>query len=299
MEISYKKLHPKIIKFLNSFTLQNLSYFIPLALWWIMFQCYQFTPLTYRPTIDVNTLPLLERSIFGGLLHEVVPRFHGTGIFDLMAASVYAVHFIAPWTFMFYLWRTNGQPLLFIWSLGWLNILAVATHAIFPTAPPWYFERYGTSPATYTFRGEPAGLQYADQILKISMFDNIYSNSPVVFGSFPSLHAAWPFMIACYAEPNSIVGKFTWLYVLAVWWAALYLKHHYMVDLIGGALYVLLAINLSSIFMLILDHICLWRDKLFFTAQTKKKEKDEDFDIETCAQNINDIEACAQTIIAC
>jgi len=245
-----------------------------------MFQSYQFTPIAYRPSIDVNTLPLLERSIFGGLLHEVVPRFHSTGIFDMLAASVYAVHFIAPWTFMLYLWKSNGQPLSFIWSLGWLNMLAVATHAMFPTAPPWYFERYGTLPATYNFRGEPAGLQYADQILQISIFDNIYSNSPVVFGSFPSLHAAWPFMIACYAEPNSVVGKFTWFYVLAVWWAALYLKHHYMVDLIGGAIYVLLAINLSSIFMLLFD-------KILFLSTSKKKEKvnEETDDIESCIRD--------------
>jgi len=290
MEISFRKLLPTIIKFLSAFNLQNLSYFIPLALWWIMFQSYQFTPIAYRPSIDVNTLPLLERSIFGGLLHEVVPRFHSTGIFDMLAASVYAVHFIAPWTFMLYLWKSNGQPLSFIWSLGWLNMLAVATHAMFPTAPPWYFERYGTLPATYNFRGEPAGLQYADQILQISIFDNIYSNSPVVFGSFPSLHAAWPFMIACYAEPNSVVGKFTWFYVLAVWWAALYLKHHYMVDLIGGAIYVLLAINLSSIFMLVFDHISIWRDKVFVSNFfIRKKEKEGNDDIEACTRNYIDV----------
>jgi len=290
MEISFRKLLPTIIKFLSAFNLQNLSYFIPLALWWIMFQSYQFTPIAYRPSIDVNILPLLERSIFGGLLHEVVPRFHNTGIFDMLAASVYAVHFIAPWTFMLYLWKSNGQPLSFIWSLGWLNMLAVATHAMFPTAPPWYFERYGTLPATYNFRGEPAGLQYADQILQISIFDNIYSNSPVVFGSFPSLHAAWPFMIACYAEPNSVVGKFTWFYVLAVWWAALYLKHHYMVDLIGGAIYVLLAINLSSIFMLVFDHISIWRDKVFVSNFfIRKKEKEGNDDIEACTRNYIDV----------
>jgi len=290
MEISFRKLLPTIIKFLSAFNLQNLSYFIPLALWWIMFQSYQFTPIAYRPSIDVNILPLLERSIFGGLLHEVVPRFHSTGIFDMLAASVYAVHFIAPWTFMLYLWKSNGQPLSFIWSLGWLNMLAVATHAMFPTAPPWYFERYGTLPATYNFRGEPAGLQYADQILQISIFDNIYSNSPVVFGSFPSLHAAWPFMIACYAEPNSVVGKFTWFYVLAVWWAALYLKHHYMVDLIGGAIYVLLAINLSSIFMLVFDHISIWRDKVFVSNFfIRKKEKEGNDDIEACTRNYIDV----------
>jgi len=273
MEISNKKLLPLIIKFLGAFNLQNLSYFLPLALWWIIFQCYQFTPLSYRPIIDVNTLPMLEKSIFGGLLHEIVPRIHSTGIIDLIAASFYAMHFVTPWIFMFYLWKTNGQPLSFIWSLGWLNILAISTHATFPTAPPWYLERFGFSPASYNFKGEPAGLQFADQILRLSIFEQIYSNSPVVFGSFPSLHAAWPFLIASYSDPNSIVGILTWLSVIAVWWAALYLKHHFMVDLLGGAIYVLFAMNISSMFILLIERFCLLKDKLTPNLQRRKEKK--------------------------
>ncbi len=51
--------------------------------------------------------------------------------------------------------------------------------------------------------GEAAGLAYADEILGIQFFHTIYTSSPVVFGSWPSLHAAWPMMIAWFGNTGT------------------------------------------------------------------------------------------------
>jgi len=123
----------------------------------------------------------------------------------------------------------------------------VITQFLLPTAPPWYIEQYGFKEPSYSIRGEAAGLVYADQLLGIKFFQKLYGSSPVVFGSWPSLHAAWPVLIAYFGPIETVFGKLLWVYVAWVWWAALYLQHHFLIDLIGGAAYVYLALRLSRI----------------------------------------------------
>lgn len=80
-----------------------------------------------------------------------------------------------------------------------------------------------------------------------------------MFGSWPSLHGAWPIMITIFL-PKIVVLKVLgmylaeWckeqfivgvIYILWVWWAAVYLNHHYLVDLLGGLLFVILGYYLG------------------------------------------------------
>jgi hypothetical protein len=230
---------------------------IPLAVWWILFQLIQFIPSEYKPSISVKALPWLEEHFFGQQVYLMIPEIHSVPVFDLFAALGYALHFVAPWIFGIYLWRTtNGKQFAFLWCLGWLNALAVITQALFPTAPPWYLQKFGSTPPTYEMRGDPAGLRYADELLNIKFFYGIYTSSPVVFGSFPSLHASWPVMIAFFAPQGTLIGKLSWFYVIWVWWAAMYLRHHFFVDCVGGALYALAALNISRIITGV--HVCFF-----------------------------------------
>jgi len=168
----------------------------------------------------------------------------GVGL-DLLAAAGYALHFIAPWTTALILWRTTKRHSTFLCALGILNTLAVITQFFFPTAPPWYFEKYGFMPATYSMPGDPAGLQYSDILLGTQFFHRIYYNSPVVFGAFPSLHAAWPILIIQFLPLGGPFATLKWLYPVWLWWAAIYLQHHFFVDLLGGAVYCALALHLA------------------------------------------------------
>jgi len=219
--------------------------FLPLVFWWMVFQFYQFTPQNLRPRINVTFLPWLESTLFGFQLWEVFTTIN-TDLLDLVAATAYAVHFIAPWSFMVWQHLTGRRALAFLWCLGCLNAVAVLTHALFPTAPPWYAGKHGTLMPNYSIRGDPAGLQHADDILSMNFFYNIYSSSPVVFGSFPSLHAAWPFTMFIFTATDPVAGKIFAAYSLVVWWAAMYLAHHFMVDLLGGAAYALVVYFVSK-----------------------------------------------------
>jgi len=241
----------------------------PLVLWLCMFQMYKFIPEAFKRSIDVSTLPMVETALFGGLATEFVPRSEIGGIIDLLAALAYFLHFLIPWVFGFFLWKLHGKaPLDFLWYFGWMNFLGVFTHFTFPTAPPWYNERFGFTPASYSIHGDPAGLRTTDVLLNMHFFENLYSTSPVVFGSFPSLHAAWPFMVAMYYPLKGPSNYLVWLYVAWVWWAAIYLKHHFLVDVLGGAVYVLIALNISSFL------------PVFISDWVSQKKKNEDYPFE-------------------
>lgn len=243
----------------------------PLVLWFTLFQFGTRIPHEYRPEIDVRTLPFLENALFGEAFSFIVETSNNT--FVLIAAIPYLLHFVIPWVFAAYLYKTDGKPLIFLWCIGILNTASVLTHLFMPTAPPWYIEKYGlNTPADYSIPGDPGRLREADIILNMPLFERLYGNNPIVFGSFPSLHAAWPFMIATFTS----WGHLKWLYVFWVWWAALYLKHHYFLDVIGGVLYTGAVIMLSK-FLLARDFEV--RGMPMFRRSEKKKTHDDDLEI--------------------
>lgn len=85
--------------------------------------------------------------------------------------------------------------------------------------------------------GSPAGLARVDQLFGVDMYTTSFTTAPMPFGAFPSLHAANAtlealFMSFCFPRMR-VVFLF---YVGWLWWATMYLNHHYAVDLVGGSL---------------------------------------------------------------
>ena len=95
---------------------------------------------------------------------------------------------------------------------------------------------YGFSPADYTMNGSPGGLARIDFLFGLNLYTSSFSASPIVFGAFPSLHAGWATLHALYIHHLFPKARFLLCaYVMWVWWATMYLTHHYFVDLIGGS----------------------------------------------------------------
>ena len=79
-------------------------------------------------------------------------------------------------------------------------------------------------------------MERIDILFGTKLYTSSFSASPVVFGAFPSLHAGWATLHALYLHhllPQARVALCA--YVMWVWWATMYLTHHYFVDLIGGS----------------------------------------------------------------
>jgi len=133
--------------------------------------------------------------------------------------------------------NTVEPALRAIWLGGMTASIAVTFQFLFPTSPPWFNESavYSADGTVVGFAFNEAGFQRIDALLGLPLFREIYSNAPVTHGSFPSLHAAFPFVIFM---NGSWVSHGGWKYGLfhCCWiaWAALYSHHHYLVDIIGG-----------------------------------------------------------------
>ena len=99
-----------------------------------------------------------------------------------------------------------------------------------------YELRNGLTPANYGMPGSPGGLARIDAIFHTHGYTSAFSNAPLVFGAFPSLHAGnatacalfishfWPF-----------AGPYAFAYAGILYWATMYLTHHYLIDVVGGA----------------------------------------------------------------
>lgn len=136
--------------------------------------------------------------------------------------------------------------------------------------------------------------------MQVSLFQKLYGQSPIVFGSFPSLHAAWPIVITIFSPSFRFVKVVGGIYTAIVWWAAMYLNHHFFVDLLGGAIFTAFAYVIATQSIAYLER--RWRHKIYSKGYLKwtvlnagqvitkeKEDEDEDEDEVELVINIPDL----------
>ncbi|KAG0298323.1 Aureobasidin resistance protein Aur1 [Linnemannia gamsii] len=230
-----------------------LPFFAPAA-WLILFYCCRFIPSEWRPHIFTSVLPALEHILYGGSISEMLAQ-STTPFKDILAWIPYGVlHYVLPivTAILIVCFGPPGTLPVYARTFGYMNVAGVLTQIFFPCAPPWYETRYGDlEPASYSMPGDPGGLARVDDILGVEMYKTTFTASPLVFGAFPSLHSAiaWElaFFLVYIFGPRAI--PFAVLYVFWIWWATMYLGHHYVVDLVGGGAYAVVAFWLGSYFL--------------------------------------------------
>ncbi|RPA80452.1 aureobasidin resistance protein Aur1 [Ascobolus immersus RN42] len=212
--------------------------FLPIAAYLIFFYASGFIPASWRPPIWVRVLPALENVIYGANLSDILSA-HTNTFLDLLAWFPYGIgHFVLPFitsAIIFVFAPPKSLPVYSV-SFGYLNLIGVAVQFFFPCSPPWYENLYGLAPAHYGMGGSPAGLARIDKLFGIDLYTTNFTNSPVPFGAMPSLHAGTATMHALFL--GHIFPKFKYFfyaYVMWIWWATMYLQHHYAVDLIAGS----------------------------------------------------------------
>jgi len=228
------------------FWLVNL---IPAALWLALYLSAASIPSFSRPNVSVYALPTTDRFLIGGLPHRWLGDYPIPAL-DLIAAGPYMLHAVLPVVFLPWLalYESREHMASFCRAFGWMNLLAVSTQLALPTAPPWFHDAYEQTALvqqpTYNQKGHPAGLMRVDSVLGTNLFLQGYSKSPVVYGAFPSMHCGWPFILMLY-----YTGQYQGLcigYAMLLAWAAMYLKHHYLTDILGGWAYAYLAMKLAD-----------------------------------------------------
>ena len=196
-------------------------------------------PNEWRAPIWVRVLPALENIFYGANLSNILSA-HTNTFLNVMGWLPYGIiHFGAPFvcSAIIFIFASPGTLPVFARSFGYMNLIGVAIQLMFPCSPPWYENLYGLAPANYSMRGSPAGLAAIDKLFGISLYTTTFTGSPMVFGAFPSLHAGagtTEALFLAFVFPRLrpvLIG-----YVLWLWWATMYLRHHYAVDLVGGSL---------------------------------------------------------------
>ncbi len=135
--------------------------------------------------------------------------------------------------------RTRPESARISWAFLWVNAMGYATYFIYPAAPPWYVAKFGFGPPRMDTLANPAGGLRFDAMTGIPLFKTFYGASQDVFGAVPSLHVAYPLLAVCYAYRMGVARVWTTFFFLTMCFSAVYLNHHYIVDLIWGSVYAL------------------------------------------------------------
>ena len=135
----------------------------------------------------------------------------------------------------------------FTWIFVIANFIGFACYYIYPAAPPWYVSDHGFA-VDLSVHASPAGAIRFDQLIGIPLMQGFYGKSADVFGAIPSLHVVYPFLAVIYGWYLRRFRLIAATYFLLVCFAAVYLNHHYLLDIFLGlaiALAVMAAVRVA------------------------------------------------------
>jgi len=183
-----------------------------------------------------------DRALFGGtdptawLQQKLYTPGH-VHWYDVIAALWYLLHFVLPCVFAFVLWiKYKERFWQFTIAFLFMTYTTFAFFLFLPSAPPWLANNWGylhgiQFPFNQTWShlmpyGSHGDFQAIDLWTK-------HSGNPVA--AFPSLHAAFPWLVTLYAL--KFFGK--WgipflFYNPILWFSVVYSANHWVIDLLGG-----------------------------------------------------------------
>lgn len=212
--------------------------------------------LGLRGTIHVADVYATELRLFSvstAAGPKILPEFfreHPLIVLDLLCGFAYMTYLAEYFLFAVYVFFKKNE-LFSRLALAFfvVNVLGIVTYLSFPVAPPWYVEQHGLGPAVLDALPSAAGAARFDELLGISYFKAFYARNANVFGAMPSLHVAYPTIVFFGARR---FGAKAWVPALAfavlVAFSAVYLRHHYVLDVLVGAVYGASAYGLVSVF---------------------------------------------------
>jgi hypothetical protein len=165
---------------------------------------------------------------------------HHADALDLYCALPYGIFLFAGLGFAFFLYyKDHAAVQRYAWVFFTMNMLAFATYHVFPAAPPWYYHQHGCAISMTALPSAGPRLLHVDDLLGIHYFRGTYERSSDLYGAVPSLHVAYPLLILL--EGWAVLGTFgrgvCMIFVASMAFAAVYLDHHWIVDLVLGVAY--------------------------------------------------------------
>jgi membrane-associated phospholipid phosphatase len=228
-----------------------LKYFFPFILTGVVYDSMRYYYWQgIAGHIHVAEPYYLERNWFGVM--DAGKRVTGNEYFaahtsvaaDLICGFAY-LFFVSEYLLTgFLLFFTKRFSLLrvFGWCFFTVNVMGFITYFIYPAAPPWYVSQYGLGPARMDVHAYAAAAQRFDLILGTHFFDQIYGRGVDVYGAYPSLHVSYPFLVSWVALTLKKFRVPAIAFYFLMCFSAVYLQHHYLVDVILGTTYACIAL---------------------------------------------------------
>lgn len=241
--------HDKSRRFIKAFSL--------FIMYWIIYDSMRIIPNYEVSLVNIQEPYDIEKALFGILENNVLitPNeyfaIYHTRFLDVLSGLFYINWVPIPLAFAAYLYAKNMR-LFMEFSMVFLlvNIVGFAFYYIYPAAPPWYVELYGFD-LHIGVPGNRAGLIRFDEIIGVPVFENIYNKNANVLAAMPSLHSSYPVIVLYYG----LKMRFKWMnwffgiFMLGIWFSAVYSNHHYIIDVIAGALIAIIILLLFSAFL--------------------------------------------------
>ena len=128
-----------------------------------------------------------------------------------------------------------------VWCFLVVNIVGYVTWYLYPAAPPWYVEAYGLETLLLDVPASLGRTARFDDLLGTSFFTRMYAYESNAFGAIPSLHISYPTLSVFFAFRLGMLRTFTLAFLALMCFAAVYLNHHYVIDVVLGVFYGLAA----------------------------------------------------------
>lgn len=239
----------------NPRTREFLKYFFPFLLVAILYDSMRYFywwGITGR--IHVTEHYEFDKLLFGivdeGILRSAPEYFdkHTSVILDLICGFAYLVFVLEYLAAALLLFFRRQFALLAQFGIAFVsvNVIGFVTYFIYPAAPPWYLTLYGFGPAREGISSNAAAAIRFDAFFGTHFFDQLYGRGIDVFGSIPSLHVAYPLLVAWVSwKIRKWLFAPAFLFYVLMCFSAVYLQHHHVVDIILGTAYAILAIPIS------------------------------------------------------
>lgn len=239
--------------FLSRTTRHFILSFAPFLAFVWMYDLLRIFAESAQQRVTIAGIHQLELALFGVAAelekvspNELLSAMHNI-VFDVLGGIWYASHVGVIILFGVYLWwRSRREPASkaeemvyqvrlnrFMWGFLLLNVGMFLINLLFPVAPPWYIEQYGYAMPTELIGGDPAGLARLDAFFGMEYFTSVYNQNAYVFGALPSGHTAYAVWFALNVRRQGL-RPLAWMYAAGMGFFAVYLSHHYLIDVLAG-----------------------------------------------------------------
>jgi hypothetical protein len=165
---------------------------------------------------------------------------HPSPVLDVVCAIPYGTFLFACVACAIWLYAHDYPRMVrFGWCFLALNVAGFVTYRLYPAAPPWYFHAHGCEVDVLARASEGPNLARVDAWLGVPYFAGMYRRAARVFGAMPSLHCAYPVLILLvgWASFPRALRAAAAAFAVLMWFAAVYLDHHWVLDAAAGTTY--------------------------------------------------------------